>query len=112
MDELLADAVQHVGDVEDLLLAADPGVEHHVQQQVAQLLLHPVQVTLQDGIAQFVGLLDGERTQGLHGLLAIPGALFAKLVHDGEQAQEGFGTGVHAAKVVIVGRPASVAIFE
>jgi hypothetical protein len=38
--QLVVDALRHVAQVEVARLDGDPGMEHHLEQQVAQLLLH------------------------------------------------------------------------
>ena len=74
-------ADQFVGDVPGDFLeikgAALPGqlaMENHLQEQVAQFLLHLVVVARLDGVDQFIDLLDRMPAQGHVVLLAVPGA--------------------------------------
>ena len=90
VDEFITEFVADVGDVEVARLGPDFGVEDDVQQHVAQLFADVRLVVLDDGICQFVGLLDGVRPQALVRLLAVPRALLPQVVHHIEQPPERF----------------------
>ena len=72
--QLGADAAGYGGQVEAAGFAGDAGVQHHLQQQVAQFLLQVVVVAVADRIGQLVGLLQHVGDQGGMGLLEVPGA--------------------------------------
>ena len=69
---LFDDAARHVGEVETAFLAGDLGVEHDLEQQIAQLRFQFVPILAGDGIGNFVGFLDGVRHDGGVGLFPIP----------------------------------------
>lgn len=58
VDELVAQSVGHVRIVERAGLFAQLGVEHDVEQQVAQLLLDALHIVIEQRVGQLVGLLD------------------------------------------------------
>ena len=98
-DEFVADGVVHVGGSEEPLLLGNLAVEEDVHGKVAELLLEVVKdfrvlrvlkvVKGNHCFAEFVDLLDGEVAEAFHGLLAVPGALFAQGVQDVGEALEG-----------------------
>ena len=88
-DHLLADAVEHIGDVEGTLLLPYLGIENEMQHKVAEFFLHLVEVVVEDGLAEFVGLLDGEVAQAVDGLGAVPRAARTHRVHDIQKPLEG-----------------------
>ena len=81
-DHLLADAVEHIGDVEGAFFLSDLGIEDEVQHQVTELFFHLVKVVIKNGLAEFVGLLDGKMTQSLDGLDAVPWATCTHGIHN------------------------------
>ena len=104
--EFVTDRVQCIGNVVPTLLGrnlgAQFGVEHHVQKEVARFFFDFVDILVQNGVGQFVSLLDGEMTKGLKGLLAVPWTFLPQIVHDVQQTTkclEVLCTRVHAAKV-------------
>ena len=63
-------------------------MEHHLQQQVAQLVPEVGHVAAIDRIGDLVGFLDGVRSDGREVLLQIPRAAAVRVAqpgHDGEQ---------------------------
>ena len=88
IDELVAQFVAHVGNVELALLAAYLGIEDDMQQDIAQFLANLLVVVLHQGIAEFKRLFDGVGAQALVGLLAVPGAFGPQVVHHVEQSPE------------------------
>ncbi len=82
VDEFVAYAICHIGIVECALLRAEFRVEDNVQQQVAQLLLDALHITVGNGIDEFVGLFDCVVAQRLEGLLTVPRTLLAQSVHN------------------------------
>ena len=81
-NHLFADAVKHVGNVEGTLLLPYLGVKNKMQHEVAEFFLHLDEVVVEDGLAEFVGLLNGEMTQAVDGLGAVPRASRAHRGHD------------------------------
>lgn len=92
VDQLVAQRVGHVAEIERALFLAQFRIEHHVQQQVAQLLLDALHIVVGDGIGQFVSLLDGVAAQRVECLLAVPGALAAQGVHHLQKTGRGLQT--------------------
>ena len=74
-DELVAELVANVGDVELTLLAPDFRVEDDVQQHVAQLLFDVRNVVRKQGIAQLKRFFYRVGTQAFVRLLVVPRAL-------------------------------------
>ena len=72
--ELVGDGVGDAGEVEPATLATHLRVEHHLEQQVAELGLERLRLAARDGLRHFVGFLDGVRRDAREILLAIPGA--------------------------------------
>ena len=71
-----------------MLLAGDLGVQHHLQQQVAQFLGQVAVVAMADRIGHLVGLLEHVGDQGAVGLLQVPGATgfgITQAAHHGDQ---------------------------
>ena len=88
---LVADRRHHVGERERALLLRHPRMEHHLQQQVAELVLQIAQVAAVDRIGDFVGLLDGVGRDGREGLFDVPratGFRVAQRGHDVEQVAD------------------------
>ena len=84
--ELLADSPGDVGQRELAHLGGQRGVEHHLEQHVAQLVLDAVGVSRRNRLDRFVGLLDHVAGQRLVRLLGIPRAALAQLAdHVGER---------------------------
>ena len=81
VNQLVAQGVGHIAEIECALFLAQFRIEHHVQQQVAQLLFDALHIMVGDGIGQLVGLLDGVAPQRIESLLAVPGTLAAQGVH-------------------------------
>ena len=89
-NHLLADAVEHVGDVEYALLLPYLGIEDKMEHEVAEFLFHFVEVVVEDGLAEFVSFFNGEVAQAVYGLGAVPRAAGAHCVHNIQQMLEGF----------------------
>ena len=88
--QLITQMVNHVGNVKLPLLIPHLGIENHVQEQISQFLADFVMVILENGIAEFISLLYGLRTQALVGLLAIPRAFHPKFVEYVQKPSESF----------------------
>ena len=75
-DELGDDAARDVVDVERVVdvVLADPGVEGHLQEDVAELLDHVPAVAGLERLGRLVGLLDEVGHERLVGLRGVPGA--------------------------------------
>ena len=89
---LVADGLRHVVEGEVATLLRDTGVEHHLQQQVAKLVLQIVQVATLDGVRHLVGFLDRIGRHGGEGLDLVPGATvngIPQTGHDRDEAVDG-----------------------
>ena len=86
IDQLVAQGIDRRRIVEGTGLLTQLGIEYDMQQQVADLLLDPLQIVVQNGICQLIGLLDGIVSQRIESLLPVPGALLAQGVHHLQQA--------------------------
>ncbi len=96
--ELVRDRARHVAEVEVAALAGELGLEHHLQQEVAELEAQLARIAVVDGLDHLVGLLDDEGTERARRLLAVPGAAARRSqpVHHVDQAcqlREGGGVG-------------------
>ncbi len=97
-DQLVRDRPRHVREVEHPRLLGHPGVEHDLQQQVAELARQLVPGLPGDGVGDLVRLLDGVGGDRGEILLDIPGTAGRRIAqrrHDGDQAC-GLGLGLHA----------------
>jgi hypothetical protein len=80
--------VDDVAEVEGVLLLGHAGVEHHLKQQIAQLLAQIGEVAAGDRVGHFVGLFQRIGSNGRKILLEIPRAAAARRSqrrHDVEQ---------------------------
>ena len=88
--ELVADRAHHVGEVEATRLARHLRVEHHLEQEIAELVAQAVPVLAADRVVDLVGLLDRVGRDRLEALLEVPRAAAARgsrsSRHDLEQA--------------------------
>ena len=71
-NEFAANLVADIADVERALLFGHPGVEHDLQQQVAQFLAEQDVVGVVNGLNDFVGLFDEVFADGCMRLLTSP----------------------------------------
>ena len=100
---LVGDGGRDRREAEPAGLLGQAGVVDDLEQQIAQLVLQPVQIAARDGIGDLIGLLDGVRRDGGEGLLPVPGTAgdgIAQRRHDIEQTPHGGSGGVgraHAA---------------
>ena len=92
VDQLVAQGIGHITEIERALFLAQLRIENHMQQQVAQLLLDSLHIVRRDGIGQFVGLLDRVAAQRVESLLPVPRTFAAERVHHLQQACRGFQT--------------------
>jgi hypothetical protein len=85
---LVADRRNDVAEIERAGLLGHTRMKHHLQQQIAELVLQVVHIAAIDGIGDLVGFLDGVWGDSGEGLLQVPGAAglrVAQVGHDGEQ---------------------------
>ena len=85
---LVADRRDHVAEGERAGFLRHPGVEDHLQQQVAQFVLQLAQLAAVDRIGDLVGFLDGVGGDAGEVLLQVPRATaggIAQRRHDPEQ---------------------------
>ena len=88
--QLITQVVNDIGNIKLPLLIPHLGIENHVQEQISQFLADFVMVILENGIAEFISLLYGLRTQALVGLLAVPRAFNAEFVEYVQKPSESF----------------------
>ena len=88
-----ADAIHHFLEGKQALFPADLRLEHHLQQQVAQLIGMLVRPAGINGVNDLVALLNQVLLQRFQRLFAVPGtaAFTAHFRHDIEQVLEGIG---------------------
>ena len=87
-DQLLRDGLDHVAEIEGALFLRHAGVEHDLQQQVAQFLAQIRKIVARDGVGDLVGFFERVGRDGLEVLLEIPrtaGAGRAQRRHDLDQ---------------------------
>ena len=93
---LVDHAAGHVVEGEGAGFLGHAGVEHHLEQQVAQLVGERAHVVALDGLGHLVGFLDGVGRDGAEGLLHVPGATAVAVPesrHDPQQLFDGAGLG-------------------
>ena len=77
-DELFTDIVHHISEVEGVYLLFHPGMEHHLQQHIPQLLPKEDRILLVDSLYSLVGFLNKVAPDALMGLFPVPrAAIFA-----------------------------------
>src|SRR2546429_9966310 len=74
-DQLLAATVGDRREVAGPALLEQQGEEVDLEQDVAELVAHPLVVAVLDRVGQLIGLLDGVGHDRALVLLAVPGAL-------------------------------------
>ncbi|MNZ82074.1 hypothetical protein D3C78_1007610 [compost metagenome] len=87
-DQLGGDAVDHRGEVEAALLAAQLAVVDHLEQQVAELARQVGEVAALDGVGHLVGLLEGMRDDARIVLLEVPRAAVLRVAQASHQVQQ------------------------
>ncbi len=88
-DHLARDRLDHVAERERVLFFRHAGMEHHLQQEIAEFVTQVIEIAARDGVDDFVGFLDGVGSNGREILFEIPGAAAAgrsQRRHDIEQA--------------------------
>ena len=96
-DELVRDRVRDVGELELALLLRELGLEHDLEQEVAELLTVLARVARVDRLEHLVRLLEHVRSQAPQRLLAVPRAAVgpAEPLHDPEETFDGIGGARH-----------------
>ena len=72
--QLFGDGLDHAAEIERALLLRHAGVEHDLEQEVAQLLAQIGEVAAGDGVGHLVGLFERVGRDGREVLLQVPGA--------------------------------------
>ena len=72
VDELAAHPVGHLIEIKVSRVLLNGGMEHHLEQHVAQLLFQMLHRALVNGLGHLVGLLQEVAADGLMGLLPVP----------------------------------------
>ncbi len=108
-DHLVDDGPGDVVKGEGALFLRHPGVEDHLEEEVAQLVAQVGQVAPLDGVGHFIGLFDGVGGDGGEGLLQVPGAAVLRVAeagHDVEELLQGQGLFRHRVVSIRKGRAA------
>jgi hypothetical protein len=86
-NQFLAEALQDVGHGELVALTGHLAVEHHLEQEVAQLLAQMVEAPLVDRLDHLVRFLDQVGLERIACLLSVPWAtaFASQASHDGKQ---------------------------
>ena len=95
-DHFARDRLDHVAERKRVLFLRHAGVEHHLQQEIAEFVAQIVEIAARDGVSDFIGFLDGVGRDGRKILLEVPraaGAGRSQLRHDVEQAVRYRGKG-------------------
>src|SRR6185437_9633517 len=87
-DELLADAARDLCKIEPALLLGHARMEHHLEEQITQLLAQLVRLAALHRIGHLVGLLERIGRDGAESLLAIPGAAPLRVAQPRHERQE------------------------
>lgn len=98
--QLVGDGGGHRVEVELAPLFGYPRQEHHLEQQIAELVPHRDTIGAGDGVSEFMRLLERVRDDRLHRLRAVPLASalgIAQTPHHLEQASDGRHGCAHAA---------------
>ena len=97
-DQLARDALDDVAEIERAGLLGHPGMEHDLEQQVAELVLQVEKIAARDRLGDLIGFLDRVGRDGREILLEVPRAARARRAqrrHDREQARDVAG-GMHS----------------
>ena len=97
---LLGDRLDHVAEIERALLLRHAGVEHDLEQEVAQFVAQVGEVAAGDGVGHLVGFFERVGRDGREILLQVPraaGAGRAQRRHDLDQPGDVAG-GLHGRK--------------
>ena len=73
-DQLVGDGLDHIAEIERALLLRHAGVEHDLQQQIAQFFLEVGEIVARDRVGDLIGFLERVGRDGREILLQIPGA--------------------------------------
>ncbi len=88
-DQLARDALDDVAEIERAGLLGHPGMEHDLEQKVAELVLEVEKIAARDRVGDLIGFLDRVGRDGREILLEVPRAARARRAqrrHDREQA--------------------------
>jgi hypothetical protein len=92
--ELVDDRLEGVGDRERSRFGRDLGEQDPFEDEVPDLVAERPAIVGVDGVKHLVGFFENERTEGLEGLLAVPGASIRRAQgrNEFDQALEQFGS--------------------
>jgi hypothetical protein len=88
VDQFIGDLIRNIGHIKSLFFTAYFGIKNNVKEKIPKLLFDFLQIIVQNGISQFIGLLYGQMAKGLKSLFAIPGTFFPKFIHNIKQTLE------------------------
>lgn len=103
--QLLGDRLDDVAEGKGVPLLGHAGVEHDLEQQVAELVLEILEIAAIDGVRDLVGLLDGVGRDAGEVLLQVPrtaGAGGAQRGHDRDQVRDVARGGELGVRLVVL----------
>ena len=95
-DHLRGDGINHVAEAEASVFLSHAGVIDDLQQEIAELVLEPVEIVPCDRVGDLVSFLDGVWRDRREALLAIPRATRVRVAqprHHPQKIADGIGTG-------------------
>ena len=95
-DQLGRNSLDHIAEIERVLLLRHAGVEHDLQQQIAEFFFEVVEIVARNRIGNLIRLLERVRRDGREILLQVPGAAgfgSAQRGHDLDQPADVAGRG-------------------
>jgi hypothetical protein len=87
-DHLVGQRGGHVVEVEGALLLGHAGVEHDLEEEVAQFLAQRAKIAAGNRVGHLVGFLDRVRRDGREVLLHVPGASGLRIPELGHDRQQ------------------------
>jgi hypothetical protein len=88
-DHLAHDRLNHVAELERPLLLRHPGMEHDLEQQVAEFVPQVRKAAALDRVGDLVGLLDRVRGDRSKGLALVPGTTSQRIAQRRHQLDQG-----------------------
>jgi len=80
-NQFITNSVDDILEVELLLFGTYFGVKNDVQEYITQLFLNTLPVFISNHICQFMTLFNGQLSEGMDGLFAIPRTLLTQFIH-------------------------------
>ena len=87
-NHLLAKTLHNVRNIKLSPFLRYTGIEYNVKEHVTELLLNIAFRLLENGVAQFIDLLNSHRAERLHCLGSVPGTILPEFAHHIEYPAE------------------------